>query len=113
MKALNYIFAIALIISVVGNLALHQALDRADKENKVLSNQVNTLTFSLSTLSEEFKKLSARERYSISLAPTISSKVTSTFGSTKNVTLQYFFTMDGNRLEIKPDSVYQVSRIDD
>lgn len=113
MKTFTYIFAIVLTISAIGNFFQYKTVDRVGKENKVLSNQVNTLTFSVSVLSEEFKKLSAKDRYSISLAPTISSKFTSTFGSTKNVTLQYFFTMDGNKLEIKPDSVYQVSRIDD
>ena len=71
--------------------------------NKFLTEQNQKLTASL----QEALKI---KHFSIALAPTINNKVNSAFGSTKNVTLQYYFQMDGNTLEIMPDSIFTISK---
>ena len=48
---------------------------------------------------------------SFSIAPEINNKVTSAFGCTKYVTLQYYFTLDGKAMILNnPDSVYRVAK---
>ena len=79
-------------------------------ENTTIKKNFTELNSSYYSLANSYQKLLNQKTYSISLAPTIDTKVTSTFGSTKYITLQYYFTMDGNKLELKPDSVYTLSK---
>jgi hypothetical protein len=75
---------------------------QSDKE--ALQNQVADLSAIYSQLSDAYKDLSKQKTYSISLAPNVETKVNSTFGSAKQLTFQYYFTMDGNTIGLKPDS---------
>ena len=61
-------------------------------------------------LSDSFNMLSKQRTYSISLAPNIHTTVSSVLGSSKQLTLQYYFSMDGNSIELKPDSVLQFKK---
>lgn len=64
-------------------------LNNANKElintNTILANKVNVI-------------------YEISIKPTINNKINSIMGSSKEITLQYYFKMSDIDMEIKPDS---------
>lgn len=75
------------------------------KENSRKSKQLKELEVSLQSLSDSFSEISKQKTYSISLAPNIVNKNTAAFGQVANVTLQYYFSMDGNSIELLPDSV--------
>jgi hypothetical protein len=74
------------------------------KENSRKNKQLEELEVSLQSLSDSFSEISKQKTYSISLAPNIVNKNTAAFGKVANVTLQYYFSMDGNKIEISPDS---------
>jgi hypothetical protein len=74
------------------------------KENSRKNKQLEEFKISLQSLSDSFSEISKQKTYSISLAPNIVNKNTAAFGKVANVTLQYYFSMDGNKIEISPDS---------
>ena len=74
------------------------------KENKRKNKEIEKIGVSLQNLSDSFSEISKQKTYSISLAPNIVNKNTAAFGSVANVTLQYYFSMDGNKIELFPDS---------
>lgn len=74
------------------------------KENSRKNKQLKDFEASLESLSDSFSEVSKQKTYSISLAPNIVNKNTAAFGKVTNVTLQYYFSMDGNEIEILPDS---------
>lgn len=74
--------------------------------------QITELSEAFISLSKSFHELEKRKTYSISLSPNINNKVNSAFGNTKNVSLQYYFSMDGAKIELEADSVYQVTKIE-
>jgi len=86
------------------------------RENTLLRKNNKFLTEANKELSDNLTAALKIKTYAITLAPEINNKVTSAFGSTKNVTFQYFFKMDGNTLdvgkELKPDSVLYVQRVE-
>lgn len=74
------------------------------KENSRKNKQLEAFEVSLQSLSDSFSEVSKQKTYSISLAPNIVNKNTAAFGKVANVTLQYYFSMDGNKIEVLPDS---------
>ena len=74
------------------------------KENSRKNKQLEAFEVSLQSLSDSFSEISKQKTYTISLAPNIVNKNTAAFGKVANVTLQYYFSMDGNKIEILPDS---------
>ena len=74
------------------------------KENKRKNKEIKEISASLQSLSDSFSDISKQKTYSISLAPNIVNKNTAAFGNVANVTLQYYFSMDGNKIELFPDS---------
>jgi len=78
----------------------------------IAKNQKERIRFQerqIENLQANLKKAIDKTAISFSINPAISNKVNSAFGSTKNVTLQYYFTLDGKAMLIdKPDSVYNV-----
>ena len=74
------------------------------KENSRKNKQLEDLEVSLQSLSDSFSDISKQKTYSISLAPNIVNKNTAAFGKVSNITLQYYFSMDGNKIELLPDS---------
>lgn len=74
------------------------------KENSRKKKQLESFEASLESLSDSFSEISKMKTYSISLAPNIVNKNTAAFGKVANVTLQYYFSMDGNKIELLPDS---------
>lgn len=73
-------------------------------ENSRKNKQLESFEISLQSLSDSFSEVSKQKTYSISLAPNIVNKNTAAFGKVTNVTLQYYFSMDGNKIELLPDS---------
>ena len=74
------------------------------KENSRKNKQLEDFKISLQSLSDSFSEISKQKTYSISLAPNIVNKNTAAFGKVANVTLHYYFSMDGNKIELLPDS---------
>ena len=74
-------------------------------ENLRKNKQLKEIEVSLQSLSDSFSEISKKKTYSISLAPNIVNKNTAAFGKVSSVTLQYYFSMDGNKIELLPDSV--------
>ena len=79
-------------------------------ENLRKNKQLEELEVSLESLSDSFSEISKQKTYSISLAPNIVNKNTAAFGKVSSVTLQYYFSMDGNKIELLPDSVKTIVR---
>lgn len=100
--------SIAIVIATLSffTFSLKNQLETAKKENVAMRVEIKKLNLSYEELAKSFFNLSKQRTYSISLAPNINSKISSTFGSSKNLTFQYYFTMDGNKLEIMPDSTF-------
>lgn len=74
------------------------------KENSRKNKEIKEISASLQSLSNSFSEISKMKTYSISLAPNIVNKNTAAFGKVSSVTLQYYFSMDGNKIELLPDS---------
>jgi len=101
---MNVKFNLGFIVLVVlaGTVAMLSVMMRnQSKRIKFQEVQIESLQVSL-------KKAIDKTAISFSISPEITNKVTSAFGSTKNVTLQYYFTLDGKAIITKPDSVYYV-----
>ena len=75
---------------------------QVDKENLQADLDDRSLTYS--QLADAFNDLRKQKTYSISLSPTIETKISSILGSSRQLTFQYYFTMDGNTIGLKPDS---------
>ncbi len=80
------------------------------KQVKAQANELTVMQELYRDLSDSFFMLSKQRTYSISLAPNINTKVSSVLGSSKQLTLQYYFTMDGNSIELKPDSILTLKK---
>jgi hypothetical protein len=91
------VVACILAVSISANVILI-------KENLRKNKQLEAFKVSLQSLSDSFSEISKQKTYSISLAPNIVNKNTAAFGKVANVTLQYYFSMDGNKIEVLPDS---------
>lgn len=91
------VVACILAVSISANVILI-------KENSRKSKQLEAFEVSLQSLSDSFSEVSKQKTYSISLAPNIINKNTAAFGKVANVTLHYYFSMDGNKIELLPDS---------
>ena len=91
------VVACILAASISANVILIKETSRKNK-------QLEAFEISLQSLSDSFSEISKQKTYSISLAPNIVNKNTAAFGKVANVTLQYYFSMDGNKIEILPDS---------
>lgn len=74
------------------------------KENERKNKEIKEIGASLQSLSDSFSEISKQKTYSISLAPNIVNRNTAAFGKVANVTLQYYFSMDGNKIELFQDS---------
>ena len=111
-----YIYAAsALLISglILSAIWMSGEIKNQKKDNEFLRTQNESLSQSLAKLSVSFEEVKKQKTYSITLAPNVNSKISAVFGNAKQLTLQYYFTMDGNRMEMQPDSIYQLSRLDD
>lgn len=76
--------------------------------NKSLKSQVEAQEVAIDQLGEAVSDIAKQRTLSLEINPSIENRVTSAFGSTKNVTLQYYFTIDGNSIITKPDSIYNI-----
>jgi hypothetical protein len=76
--------------------------------NKSLKSQISSQEVAIEQLSDAVSDIAKQRTLSLEINPSIENKVTSAFGSTKNVTLQYYFTIDGNSIITKPDSIYNI-----
>lgn len=113
MKTYIYLaISAVLAAAILSAVFFQQENKRQKKENTELRADLKILTTAYTKLSASFQEVAKLKTYSVSLAPNINNKVISTFGSTKNVTLQYYFTMDGNKIEAKADSIYEMRRLE-
>ncbi|MDL2262728.1 hypothetical protein LJC11_04410 [Bacteroidales bacterium OttesenSCG-928-I21] len=95
-KILPFILIVLLIATIVA-LSIYS------------SKQAEQITFQkkqIESLNENLSAAISKTAISFTISPEITNKVTSAFGSTKNVTLQYYFTLDGQAMIVKPDSTY-------
>jgi len=78
----------------------------------VASRQSKTIKFQreqIEWFEVNLQKALDKSAISFAISPAIHNKVNSAFGSTKNVTLQYYFTIDGEAILVnKADSVYTI-----
>lgn len=97
---------VILAIAVLGSTTItfkNQVKDlKVDKEN--LQNDLKDRNLTYSQLAVAFNDLRKQKTYSISLSPNIDTKISSVLGSSKQLTFQYYFTMDGNKIQLQPDS---------
>ena len=113
MKTKNAIYLItALVIAgLVFTTVFYRSLYKEQqKQVKAQQSELAIMQELYRDLSDSFNMLSKQRTYSISLAPNVNTKVSSVLGSSKQLTLQYYFTMDGNSIELKPDSVLQLKK---
>lgn len=108
-----YIFLAVIIAGLVFSIVLMSGkIKTIESENEFLKQQSKNLSDSYVELSKSFNEIRKQKTYSIQLAPNVNSKISAVFGSAKQLTLQYYFTMDGNKIEIIPDSVYSIQKIE-
>ena len=103
----KYIYgAVALVvISLIIATTFYKSEAKIYREqNELLNKNLKTMSYNYDSLVFVYNKLLKQKNYSISLSPNINNKVNSTFGSAKNLTFQYYFTMDGNKIELQPDT---------
>jgi len=100
-KLKNFVIGISFVILIAGVSVL----------SVVCKKQSDTINFQqkqIVELNANLKKAIDKTAISFSIAPAITNKVTSAFGSTKNVTLQYYFNLDGKAIIAQPDSTYHI-----
>jgi len=98
------VFGVAL-----GGLAASIAINiEWGKQIRELKEEKTTLTDRNAELNKNLKLALEKTAISFSINPEITNKVTSTFGSTKHVTFQYYFTLDGQAIITQPDSTYHI-----
>lgn len=111
----KYIYAAsALLISglILSVIWMSGEIKNQKQDNELLRAQNESLSKSLAKLSVSFEEVTKQKTYAITLAPNVNSKISAVFGNAKQLTLQYYFTMDGNKMEMHPDSVLEVRRVE-
>ena len=103
--AISLILALVIAGLVFSTFHYRSLYIEQQKHVKAQENELAIMQEFYRDLSDSFYMLSKQRTYSISLAPNIQTKVSSVLGSSKQLTLQYYFSMDGNSIELKPDSV--------
>ena len=107
---LIYIFAIAfVIVSIFAYIQTVKLIEKG-KTQKTLFEQVESLTTQNLQQQQVIDGLSELKTYQITLSPNVTNKLNTTFGSQKQITMQYYFTMDGNSIELKPDTTINLTR---
>jgi hypothetical protein len=107
MKLTSWLGIIAVVLLAVLLFATFTYKEKADnlqidKEN--LQKDLADRNLAYWKLADAFNDLRKQKTYSISLSPTIDTKISSVLGSSRQLTFQYYFTMDGNTIGLKPDS---------
>lgn len=80
-------------------------------EIRTLKEVIETQENSINELNHAIDKISEVKAIQLSIHPNIENRISSAFGSTKGVTIQYYFTIDGNTMQLLPDSIYEVMKI--
>ena len=112
MKTSLTISIVAVLLGLTTTAYVFNAeLQKQKKENAELLKTNAKLSQAVLDFSKSFQDIAKLKTYSISLAPNVTNHVSPVFGSAKNLTLQYYFTMDGNAIQVKADSVYEKRRI--
>ena len=91
---------------IVQNANLRQKYNVQKEQNEMLQESLQNLDSAFNNIAGTYEVLSRLKTYSISLSPQIDTKVNSVLGSSKQLTFQYFFTMDGNAIKLSPDSTF-------
>lgn len=109
----NGILYTLIILLTVASGAAVLNYNKAKQQSKIietLTDQVSKITEYSQILANELKEARKVKTYQISLAPNVNTKVATTFGSAKEITIQYYFTMDGNKIELVPDSTVYLKK---
>lgn len=100
-----YLAAIVLILGLsASTFFFYQKAKSTTEQNKVLNQSLTDFGKIYDSLSDSYEQLLSKKNYSISLSPTIETKISSVLGSSRQLTFQYYFTMDGNKIQLSPDS---------
>ena len=109
----KYVYLIGAII-IAGLMAstgfFYNKFHYERQQNRLLNSNLVEFGKIYDSLAKSYKELAGKTNYAITLAPNINSKIASTFGTSKNLTFQYYFTMDGNKIEIEPDSTKLIKK---
>lgn len=101
MKHIYYIIiGVFITLSIVLGIEVYKFKKETERQQLVIEQ-----------LTESIESISKVKAIQLAIYPHIENKVNTTFGSSKNVTLQYYFTIDGNSLLVKPDSIYELTKI--
>lgn len=110
-----YIIIILCLLCLIGGFYLSNQIDKKIIASKTA--QIQTLENESIRMADVIEKQSATiqdlrkvKTYQISLSPNVNTKVATTFGSAKEITIQYYFTMDGNKMELTPDSTIYLKK---
>jgi hypothetical protein len=101
------ILTIAVITIVLG---LSLSVFFLARENTNLQEKQNFLEEKYSALSDSFAELSKKNTYAINFNPNVKTRTTSAFGSNKNITVNYYFTMDGATIAVDKDTAVTQSK---
>jgi hypothetical protein len=107
MKTNIIILAVCFVlIAIAATITINyqQKYEAQKIENQSLKSDFDRLSISFYSLANSLSDLSKQKTYAISLNPTVETKISSVLGSSRQLTFQYYFTMDGNSIELKPDS---------
>ena len=105
-KTFVSIIVFGVVLAVLG-ISIATTIQQT-KQIKTLTEQNTTLMDKNGELNKNLKLALEKTAISFSINPEITNKVTSTFGSTKHVTFQYYFTLDGQAMITQPDSTYHI-----
>lgn len=106
------IIAVAIVIIglVISNIFLYSALKSERSKILIQKNTIETINNVVKSQAKTIEDLKELKTYSITLSPEVQTKIATTFGSSKEITLQYYFTMDGNSIKLNPDSVITIKK---
>ena len=106
-------FKFCVYILVLAALSVSIAFNIIQKnQNSVLQNDKKELTEINKNLSDNLKLALEKTAISFAISPKIDNKFNSTFGSTKQVTIQNYFTLDGKAMLLNnPDSTLHITKV--
>ncbi len=97
MKTKIIIFIFIILYTICG----YKYLETLKKQNDNLNSQIKSLN-------ENINIVAKQDRYAITLSPSIVTSPKATFGKVSNLTIQYYFKLDGKLYGISPDSTIVV-----
>jgi hypothetical protein len=79
-------------------------------ELKVQSEAMKSQSEALKQLTDAVTLVAGRNNIQFQITPNVTNKINTTFGSAKEITMQYYFTLDGSAIMCLPDSAYTIQK---